>query len=252
MQETHQHIYIECPKHVDTKPSLCINKVWHNGRPVGYFYCYSCGYTGMVDREKVIALSKIEAKTRIPTNIDWAKENARLQKTLAYTLPDKLFNVDWYRMHTYGIGWDGKAYTFPMYNSNRDVIGIQRRWPDGTKKCIEGSRLGLFLPEHTAPRMGIVEGVSDAIIAHECGLPTIGLPCAACGHEMAKTFVLLNNVDEVLLIGDNNEAGRNSVDKLKRIFPHGIFIRSIDPKAHKDLRDYYDTHGKDATRRLLK
>jgi hypothetical protein len=34
-------------------------------------------------------------------------------------------------LHRLCVGWDGKAFSFPMYNENRKLIGIRRRFGDG-------------------------------------------------------------------------------------------------------------------------
>ena len=43
-------------------------------------------------------------------------------------------------------GWDGEAYTFPVRNADDEIVGITRRWPDGTKGMVKGSQVGIYIP----------------------------------------------------------------------------------------------------------
>ena len=251
MKENDQFIYVSCEHHEDKIPSKCINKVEHNGRPVGYWYCYSCGRFGHIDSKEVKKMAKCKTSERMKRVINW--NVLTMENEGCYTEKYKPFDVSLHTLYCYSWGWDGEAYTFPMNNEYGEIIGIHRRFPTGEKCCVEGSQLGLFLPSYLGHVMGIVEGVSDSCVAFECGLPTIGLPSASYGHEMAVAYLKINNISSVVLIGDRGEAGQKSVEKLKNLLDKepGIVYNVVQAEKYKDLRKFYEVNGKKKTTKLL-
>ena len=75
-----------------------------------------------------------------------------------------------------GVGWDGEAWTFPMVNAYRRIIGILRRFPDGRKLCVKGGRAGLFIPAGLpdAGEVLICEGPTDAAALITIGFDAVG------------------------------------------------------------------------------
>ena len=238
-----------CPKHIDKKPSLCVNNIWNGKFPPGYFYCYSCGYHGT-------RKGYTSTKKRKVAPINWSSLSDTYMDDWRWNIDDnneKPFDVPRSVLEDYGMGWDGETFTFPMHNEKEEVIGIQRRFKDG-KRAVPGSCLGLFLPLTLGKKVGICEGVSDACTATMCGLPTIGLPCASFGHQMCLNFINTRNIKEIVLIGDNNVAGRISVEKMRKLLDKrgGICYNVLMAENYKDLREYYEDNGKRVTIRLLK
>jgi hypothetical protein len=138
-----------------------------------------------------------------------------------------------------GIGWDGKAYTFSMSNDFGKAIGIRRRFPDGRKLSIPGSKTGLFIPEglsHSGTLL-IVEGESDLAAALTLGFEAMGRPSCNCRVEMTARFVKGRSV---VVVGDNDDAGRTGAEKLGRVLVlHCPSVRVIyPPETIKDLRQW--------------
>ena len=75
-----------------------------------------------------------------------------------------------------GIGFDGKAYTFPMVNAEGKVIGISRRFRNGYKCTVTGSKTGLFVPTdlHDDKLLLVLEGLSDTAAALDLGFAATG------------------------------------------------------------------------------
>ncbi|RKY05960.1 MAG: hypothetical protein DRP56_08270, partial [Planctomycetota bacterium] len=69
------------------------------------------------------------------------------------------------------VGWDGEAFCFPMSDERSTIIGIRRRFGNGRKFCITGSKNGLFIPEgiEQAERVVICEGPTDCAAALDLG-----------------------------------------------------------------------------------
>jgi len=135
------------------------------------------------------------------------------------------------------IGWDGKAYAFPMFDEYGNIIGIQRRFSDGHKVSVDGSKIGLFIPSNL-PADGLLlicEGASDTAAALDLGFPAIGRPSCNSGVAMTGRFVKGRNV---AIVGDNDEAGRSGAEGLAGEL-HCPSVKVIyPPEGIKDLRQW--------------
>ena len=65
------------------------------------------------------------------------------------------------------VGWDGKAFTFGMSNDFGKIIGIRRRFPNGSKVSLKGSKTGLFVPTGLSHEGSLLtcEGPTDTAAA---------------------------------------------------------------------------------------
>ncbi len=137
------------------------------------------------------------------------------------------------------IGWDGKAYTFPMSNDFGKIIGIRRRFPSGRKVSIKGSKTGLFIPSglHTNSLLLICEGASDTAAALDLGFAAIGRP--NCNSKVEMTANLVKG-RMVVIVGDNDKVGHTGSKRLARIL--SLFCPSVrivyPPGGTKDLRQW--------------
>lgn len=265
-EESGQYLTCLCPfiSHDDTVASLVINKVEHNGRKKGYYYCFGCGKSGKISEEQVDKLAQKKGYTKKARPVNWHKQAAMFTGgCLTQNYPgDFIYNGS---SQDYMIGWEcySKYYTAPMYNDFKEVIGIHTRGSDGTKRSIEGSRLGLFLPSWSYPRLInssgvyktiiICEGLSDTLVAYYCsGLYSIGLPSATFGHTIVRDFLKNINFDgNIVVVCDVDEAGFESVNKLTEILDNQYPITVILPTPYSDLYDYYKHCGVENTRKLL-
>lgn len=151
------------------------------------------------------------------------------------------------------VGYDGQAYTFPMQNASGPVVGIRRRFPNGRKVCVPGSRNGLFVPAELTGTgtLLIVEGNSDAAAALDLGFEAIGRPnCNSCVSETIK-FVRQFHYSRIVIIPDNDAAkpdgsnpGLNGGIRLAnqiRLYCRDVRL-VIPPSSIKDLRNWLN-HG---------
>ena len=89
----------------------------------------------------------------------------------------KELGVSFDSLRALNIGWDGLAYTQPMQLPIGKIVGIQRRFPDGSKLCVDGSKSGFFAPSDLngeAP-LFVCEGYSDLAALLTIGLVGVGL-----------------------------------------------------------------------------
>jgi hypothetical protein len=77
-----------------------------------------------------------------------------------------------------GIGRHRYAWAFPMSSPRGEIVGIRLRPDSGGKICVNGSRLGLFMPQGplTSDEVMICEGESDAAAMLSLGFYAIGRP----------------------------------------------------------------------------
>ena len=104
------------------------------------------------------------------------------------------------------VGWDGKAWTFPERNADGLIIGVNRRFEDGHKRCATGSRRGLTFSDTWSEGEGpvlIVEGGSDVAAGLTMGMAAIGRPNNTGGVAMLQK--LLAGCDRhIIVIGERD------------------------------------------------
>lgn len=104
-------------------------------------------------------------------------------------------------------GWDGKAWTFPERNGTGLIVGVSRRFEDGSKRCAVGSRRGLTYSVNKSPLPGpvlIVEGASDVAAGLTLFMKTVGRPSNVGGREMLAVL-LRKSRRKLIVIGERDK-----------------------------------------------
>ncbi len=102
--------------------------------------------------------------------------------------------------------WQHKAWTIPMRDGDNKIIGIQLRSDDGTKKCVTGSRGGLFIPQCETQKIAyICEGASNTAALLTMGFFAIGRFNCNSGGDMLKVALNRLKINRVVIISDNDE-----------------------------------------------
>ncbi|MFX0194890.1 MAG: hypothetical protein ACFFCW_02115 [Candidatus Hodarchaeota archaeon] len=137
------------------------------------------------------------------------------------------------------VGWDSKAYTFPMSNDFGKVIGIQRRFLNGSKVSVKGSKSGLFVPSDL-PSNGLLlvcEGATDTAAALDLGFAAIGRPNCNSKTNLVSSFVERR---DAVVISDDDCAGKTGAEKLAKVLT--LYCSSVKviypPEGVKDLRQW--------------
>jgi len=107
--------------------------------------------------------------------------------------------------------WDGKAWTFPEVDGGGNVVGISRRFPDGSKKQVAGGRRGLTVfagwREKPGPLL-VCEGMSDGLAITHAGLAAVSRANARDGaDELAEFLRDWPRGREVVFVADADEVG---------------------------------------------
>jgi hypothetical protein len=138
-----------------------------------------------------------------------------------------------------GVGWDGKAFSFPMYDENRKIIGIRRRFGDGKKFAVKGSYNGLFIPQGLSESgpLFITEGPTDCAAALDLGFDAIGRPNCDSKVDITVRFA---RGRRITIIADNDAVGIAGAKKLSakliECCPEVKII--VPPPGIKDLRQW--------------
>ena len=242
---TSKRAYFRCPHHKDTNPSLVVTL---DGQHTGKWYCFSCGRAGQLNKKQLEKLMAKKPKRTTPLNIDWLQ----LVRDYEINFLREEMNHPWNLPHLIdvqlNIGWDGEAWTFPMRNADSQIIGIQRRFPDGFKCCVEGSKNGLFIPQIKFDQIiYITEGVSDLAYLLWTGLSGIGRMNCQMIDEVVEFFKFNYKFHTPCVIADNDKPGLKGGKQLAK----KLDCQMIVPKDYKDVKDWITNEGKETVKEKL-
>lgn len=154
------------------------------------------------------------------------------------------------------IGWshEDSCWTFPEYNAAQQVCGILRRFKDGQKKTLKGSRRGLTLPTgwgKPGKTLHILEGQSDVAAAISDGRRAIGRPGTA-GATEDLIQLLASVTDDLVVVADNDRsgAGLNSAIELSKKISTSLRRKvpvSAPPPDFKDFRCFFNANRRIST-----
>ena len=147
----------------------------------------------------------------------------------------------------FGVGWslwDGFS-SWPMLDHLGWVVGINRRFADGSKKIIAGHRAGLYIPADMPQDLARVEGMliltegaTDAAAALDLGFWAVGRFSCTHGTELLVRLVSRTKPARLVLVGDADEPGRRGVESLASVLL--AYVRQLKvvfpPQPYKDLR----------------
>lgn len=148
------------------------------------------------------------------------------------------------------------GWRYPERNAQGERIGTLTRWDAPAEGCprytaARGGKRGLVFPADGLPAYAgtslrdpilVAEGASDTACLHTFAFTAVGAPMAGRGgDELAR---LLRD-RHVVLIGDNDTAGRKSVDSLAAALV-GVCASvrfAFPPDGHKDVRSWVADGG---------
>ena len=119
-----------------------------------------------------------------------------------------------------------------MYNELGSVIGIQRRFKDGTKLNVEGSMNGLF-DSHSNP-LCIAEGISDSMMLYDLGFTALGRHNCSGQEDM-----ILNRIVDCpytpIIIADNDKPGIKGANQLMKYLNSNGINSTVFIPPYKDV-----------------
>lgn len=273
----HDKVWSYCPWHNDIiRPNLSISLL---SKYYGRYRCWACGKEGQLSNKQISELNlsnNIHKNSRYNLQTRWRQFNQscydNLQRFPLLKLGlAKQLNVSIRSLNDWLVGYDGCSFTIPMfrddlseYSGEDGFCGIQRRFPDYTKRCITGSRLGLMYPHKYIDSyyIFICEGFSDAISVWDLGFQVIARP--HCRYiDGIRHFLenVLEGIENVIIIPDNDAVGYEGAEQLQKelnglcYYDEGgevdcnINIFFFDDA--KDVRRLIQLKGKDYVKREL-
>ncbi len=220
-----------------------------------------CGDGGWLHRMREPETRPSSNRTATPKpKVDWGTRAVRYaagftparRQVLSETLKlppesfDALANIGVEAVSTAGI-----TFTFPETDAAGVVIGINRRFPDGSKKMLPGGKRGLILPSNRTACPGpifVVEGPTDVLAMHTAGLAVVGRPSNSSGAKLlAQLFADLPPERPIIVVGENDRKeggpwpGRDGAVSLARKL--SAYLRrpipfAFPPDSLKDVRDW--------------
>lgn len=271
----HDKAWSYCAYHKDiNRPNLSISLL---DKYYGRWKCWACGRNGCLTKEQMSKLNL--PHTVYKNNIHnlhtlWCQfseschDNLQKFPLLKLGLAKEL-NVSTKSLDDWLVGYDGDSWTIPMfredlpeYNRERGFCGIQRRFPDGSKRCVTGSHLGLMYPHKQIGDyyIFICEGFSDGISVWDLGLQSIARPhCHYTEGIFAES--LLAGTERIIIIPDNDTVGTAGAEQLRNELD-GLYydneweeelvdvtIFSFD--GAKDIREYIKLKSKQQVKKEL-
>lgn len=142
----------------------------------------------------------------------FAQQQASMTSSLREELAASLGLPTWAIVST---GWkaDERCWTFPECDADRRIVGLNRRFRDGSKRVMPGGKRGLTVL-NDYDRGGpifLVEGASDVLAMRAMGLTVVGRPsCTGGGDQLAHLLCGFPADRRLLVVGENDSKGDGS------------------------------------------
>ena len=205
----------------------------------GHTYCFSCQhYTEGNDTSNT---------HQMQSNVTFKGSAQRLQKR----------NISEKTCEFYKIYRDDTHLRFPYFDGSGRVQGFKTK--DKLKQFkYEGVSTDTLFGQHLFPTSGkrivITEGELDAASCYEAmpNWPMVSLPhgAASAKKDIQKQIPLLQGYEEIVLFFDNDNAGREAVEKAASILPTGK-VKIARLEQYKDASDALQANDSEAIRRAI-
>ena len=149
---------------------------------------------------------------------------------------------------------DGPYWAIPEMEPDGRIVGIMRRYLDGSKKALAGGSRGLTGAYNWHSYNGpivVPEGFSDTVALQACGIPAVGRPSARGGGDLL--IDLANRYSrEIVIVGENDrkpdgswpgQTGANTIAAQLSTNMHRTVPVIMPPAEYKDARQLYLEQG---------
>ena len=205
----------------------------------GHTFCFSCQTRTAGDAETITL--------NMQSNVTFKGSAQRLQKR----------NISEKTCEFYKIYRDETHLRFPYFDDSGRVQGFKTK--DKLKQFkYEGVSTNTLFGQHLFPTNGkrivITEGELDAASCYEAmpNWPMVSLPhgAASAKKDIQKQIPLLQGYEEIVLFFDNDNAGREAVEKAASILPTGK-VKIARLEQYKDASDALQANDSEAIRRAI-
>ena len=147
-------------------------------------------------------------------------------------------------LRRFRVGWcpDEDCSTWPMSDAAGRIIGINRRFQNGSKRIMPGHKAGLYLPDDlliaSDSTLVACEGGTDAVAGRDLGLQCVGRFSCTHGAKLLVELVKAQRPSLVVIVADGDGPGRRGADSLAvAVVPYVPGLKVVEPPApFKDLR----------------
>lgn len=239
-----------CPYHKENIPSLMIHRT---GERAGQWKCWGCDRYGRLTNKEMQQLGCSKSKQiKRKTPEGWQKLQEFYQNANILIDSDilkqcaNLWNINENCLRETNCGAScttNDCYLiFPMRNENGQIIGIQKRFLDGAKRNLTGSKLGLFYnwPVVKQSQLIICEGLTDYLTLSDWGYWAVGAASATMNPKIILNFCLQFTPTQIILCSDNDKAGINFMYQIQMLCRKVTDSASliIPPNPIKDIREW--------------
>ena len=147
------------------------------------------------------------------------------------------------RMFGVGLCAQQRCSTWPMADSEGRIVGINRRFADGSKRLFAGHHAGLYMPSDLPDSMAgysllVCEGGSDAVAGLDLDFLSVGRFSCSHGSALLLRLVRRRRPAEVVVIADQDAPGRRGAETVATaLLPFVGKLKLIQPPTGiKDLR----------------
>lgn len=188
-------------------------------------------------------------RTDLPTLAEfWFRQADEHRPRLA-----KKLGIHWEGLKKIGVGWNSqdRFWSFPEKDASGNIIGISRRFEDGTKKRLKGGKAGLTYPEFWNTGTGpvfLVEGGSDTAALIGVGLSAVGRPSNLGGVALLEELLTsIPRDQDIIVLGERDEKpngrwpGKEGAVKTAIRLADALdrtILWSLPPDDAKDARDW--------------
>lgn len=227
----------------------------------------TAGYLHFLDDDRPLSLPAPKVQLSSAANIDWQELAERRQRNAepAIARLAQILGVSQQSLRQLQVGLNpfNNTYTFPERDGSGKIVGITRRFANGDKKRIKGSKVGLTYSDDWEIGVGpglLVEGASDTAALMTMGLTAIGRPSNRGGTALLADLLQHFPDDRsIIVLGENDHKpdGRcpgqegaiaTAGDLAKRL--HRSIYWSMPPDQAKDAREWLNQHGGDNPPRM--
>lgn len=215
----------KCPAHNDSDPSLSVSE----GRDgCALVHCHAgCEYekilhaielepsdlfpksSRLTDRELRMRYPRSDGGTHAHPTMQLLHQ-AALRRTSSLKVDELAtsLGVTAVSLNELEVAWDeeDKCWLFPERDGRRRIIGLMKRYPDGSKYFISGGARGLYIPKSfvvSGEDIFVAEGGSDTAAGCSRGWNIIGRP-SAHGGSQHLVDLLKDAKGRIYVIADND------------------------------------------------
>jgi len=243
-----------CPFHDDKNPSLQVNTQKR------LFYCHGCGAKGNV-LDFVSQKEAVSIREAALLLSEWFDNSSGEEKRTAPEIPEetnrpltftlkleqdhpylKERGLDTQVVNLFGLGYCKRGLmknriAIPIHDEEGKLVAYAGRWagdelPEGESKYMlprgfKKSHVLFNLHRVTGAKvLVIVEGYWSVFRLHQLGIPAVAL----MGRTLSKAqeaLLISSRVNDLILMLDGDDAGREAQDKILPIVARRFFVKSV-------------------------